>query len=67
VRRTKTARELTDLADLRRLLLTFPDLKTEEGPVAERLRVAGASAEIMMAWKNIVGQEILPEDDDAGY
>jgi len=67
VQRTKTAKELTDLADLRRLLLTFPDLKTEEGPVAERLRAAGASAEIMVAWKNIVGQEILPEDDDAGY
>ena len=30
-----------DKADLYRLLLTFPDLKKEEGPVAERLRAAG--------------------------
>jgi hypothetical protein len=45
------------------LLLTFPELKTTEGPVAERLRAAGASAEVMTAWQELVAQEILPEDD----
>ncbi len=67
VSRPKTAKGLIDLADLRRLLLTFPELKAEEGPVAERLRAAGASDEAMAVWKDLVSQEILPEDEDAGY
>lgn len=63
VQRTKVAKGFTDRADLYRLLLTFPELKSVEGPVAERLRAAGASAEVMSAWKELVAQEILPEDD----
>ena len=57
----------TDWRDLAILLLTFPDLKTEEGPVADRLRAAGAPESAMEAWKDVVAQEILPEDEDAGY
>jgi hypothetical protein len=56
-----------DLADLHALLVTFPELKTEEGPVAERLRAAGASEAALSAWKDLVAQEILPDDEDAGY
>jgi Nucleotidyl transferase AbiEii toxin, Type IV TA system len=67
VSRTKTAKGLIDMADLRRLLLTFPELKTKEGPVTERLRAAGAKPEIMAVWKDLVDQEILPEDEDAGF
>lgn len=55
---------LIDRADLYRVLLTFPDLKAEEGPVAERLRAAGAGKEVMAAWKELVAQEILPEEED---
>ena len=40
------------------------DLKTEEGPVADRLRAAGAPSNIMAVWKELVDQEILPEDED---
>jgi hypothetical protein len=58
---------IIDKADLYRLLLTFPSLKTEEGPVAERLRANGASTEVMATWKDLVAQEIQPEDDDEGY
>ena len=54
----------TDWRDLAMLLLTFPELKVDEGPVAERLRVAGASAEVFAAWKDVVAQEIVPEDED---
>lgn len=54
----------TDWRDLANLLLTFPDLKTEEGPVAERLCANGAGPEVMAAWKELVAEEILPEDDD---
>jgi hypothetical protein len=53
----------SDWRDLAMLLLTFPELKTTEGPVAERLRAADASAEVMAAWQELVAQEILPEDD----
>ena len=54
-------------ADLRRLLLAFPHLKTGEGPVAECLRAAGDSAEVLAAWQDLAAQEILPDDEDAGY
>jgi hypothetical protein len=53
----------SDWRDLAALLLTFPELKMAEGPVAERLRAAGAPAEVMAAWEELVAQEILPEDD----
>jgi hypothetical protein len=53
----------SDWRDLAALLLTFPELKVAEGPVAERLRAADASAEVMAAWEELVAQEILPEDD----
>ena len=49
------------------LPLTFPELKTEEGPVMERLREAERNDELIAAWKELVAQEILPEDEDAGY
>jgi hypothetical protein len=64
VSRQKKRKGIMDQADLSILLLTFPELKAEEGPVAERLRVAGASAEVFAAWKDLVAQEIVPEDED---
>lgn len=64
VARAKTAKGLTDLADLRRLLLRFPELKSEEGLVAGELARAGASAEVLARWRSIVAEEILPDDDD---
>lgn len=67
VSRQKKRKGFMDRADLNVLLLTFPNLKTEDGPVAERLRVAGASAEVMAAWKDLVAQEIEADDEDAGY
>ncbi len=54
----------SDWRDLAELLLTFPDLKTEEGSVAERLRAADASEQVMAAWKELVAQEIHSEDED---
>lgn len=60
-RRTLTA--FQDQADLYRLLLTFPELKTEEGPVAERLRAAEAGDDVIAAWKELVAQDIRAEED----
>jgi hypothetical protein len=52
-----------DRADLYRLLLTFPELKLVEGPVAERLRAAEAGEDVMAAWKELVAQDIRAEED----
>lgn len=46
------------------MLLTFPELKCDPGPVAEQLRIAGASPDILAAWMELVAQEIRPEDDE---
>src|SRR5437667_290540 len=54
VRRRGKPKAGTDWRDLALLLLTFPELKTEEGPVAERLHAAGASETILAAWKDLV-------------
>jgi len=57
----------TDWRDLAELLLTFPDLKTADGPVVECLRAGEAPEAAMDAWNDLVSQEILPEDEEAGY
>jgi hypothetical protein len=54
----------TDWRDLAILLLTFPELKTGEGPVAERLRAAGVGENVMATWKELVAQDIQPEGAD---
>src|SRR6266404_9841766 len=63
VSRQHKPKGIIDKADLFRLLLTFPELKTEEGSVAERLRDAGAPAEVFAMWKNLVAQEIEAEGE----
>lgn len=67
VNRVMSAKGPLDLTDIRRLLLAFPDLKTGEGPVAERLRELGAPASALEAWREIAARDIVPEDEDAGY
>lgn len=67
VDRGRGPKALLDRADLFRLLLTFPDLKTLEGPVAERLRLAGASPQGIAAWEDLVAHEILADDDESKF
>jgi Nucleotidyl transferase AbiEii toxin, Type IV TA system len=67
VRRRGKPKAGSDWRDLAILLLTFPELKSEEGPVMERLRASGADRSVIAAWKGLVAQEILPEDEDAGF
>ncbi len=67
VSRQHKAKGLTDRADLYRLLLAFPELKTEEGAVAERLRAADAEEAVMAAWKELVAEPIEPEDEDGEF
>lgn len=54
----------SDWRDLANLFITFPKLKSEKGPVAERLLAAGASSEVMATWKELVAQDIQPESDE---
>lgn len=65
--RPHTPKGMTDGADLRRLLLTFPKLKVAEGLVADSLRAIEAPQKALEAWQDLVTQEILPEDEEAGY
>lgn len=56
----------TDLVDVQRLLLTFPELKTEQGPVADRLQALGAPEPVLARWREIATTPIQP-DEDEGY
>jgi Nucleotidyl transferase AbiEii toxin, Type IV TA system len=67
VSRSGTAKRMTDLADIHRLLLAFPDIRVFEGDIATRLRNMGSPAPALDAWREIVDSEIRDEDDDAGF
>lgn len=54
----------TDQRDLVAMLLAFPGLKTESGPVRERLEAGGADEATLAAWGAWVSREILPENED---
>lgn len=57
----------TDWRDIAMLLLTFPELKIDPGPVTERLIAANAEAEILTAWRDLVKQEIQPVDEEEDF
>jgi hypothetical protein len=57
----------TDWRDLAMLLLTFPKLKADPGPVGERLCATGAGAQVLAVWREIVAQEITPGDEDEEF
>jgi hypothetical protein len=60
-------KSFTDRRDLALLLLRFPELKVEQGMVRERLDAAGAGAEVLRQWDDLVAEEIIPEDEDTGW
>jgi len=57
-------KSFTDRRDIAVLLLTFPKLKSEAGPVKERLAAKGSSPEILALWQELVAEEILSEHED---
>jgi len=65
--RWKTPKGLIDGADLRRLLLCFPELRAEEGPVREILQAMGAPERALDAWRQLLREDIAPDDDEEGY
>jgi hypothetical protein len=55
----------SDMRDLAVLFLTFPEMKTESGPVNDALRRLGATEEEIITWHKLVAQELsAPNDDD---
>lgn len=54
----------TDWRDLAMLFLAFPKLKSETGPVYHCLQAANVGPEIFDLWRELVAQEIEPEEDD---
>lgn len=63
-RRIGRPKAFTDRRDVATLLLRFPELKQEPGPVGDRLRSAGVEPDVLNAWNEIVASEILPEDEE---
>jgi hypothetical protein len=57
----------TDWRDLAMLLLTFPDLKHDAGPVADQLLAAGATPEVLAVWHELVVQDIRPAEEDEEF
>lgn len=53
----------SDRRDLKVLLLAYPQLKTEAGPVLDRLTSASANECAMTEWRELVATKITPEED----
>ena len=62
--RPKTPKGLTDEVDLLRLLITFPELKTETGSVLVSLHRQNATDNALQIWQDLVMRDIRPETDD---
>jgi hypothetical protein len=54
----------TDWRDLAVLLLRFPNLKSNIGPVADRLLAMNADLKALDVWRELVAQEISPGEED---
>jgi hypothetical protein len=57
----------TDWRDLAMLFLTFPELKSESGPVGETLLTLGANEEVMTEWRDLVAQVIGVPDEESEF
>ena len=54
----------TDWRDVAMLLLTFPELKSNEGLVRERLKAENAGEDVINLWRDLVKQAIQSTDED---
>jgi len=62
--REGTPKSGTDWRDIAVLVLAFPELKSDTGLVADRLRAAGANDAVMAKWTEIVHTDIRAEADE---
>lgn len=49
------------------LLLAFPKLKQESGPVLDALRALGADRGDLTEWRRLVNGQLQPEDSDQEF
>jgi hypothetical protein len=64
VRRKGKPKSFTDRRDLAHMLLRFPEFKVPNGVVEQRLVAQGADAKTLDFWRELVAEEIIPEEDD---
>ena len=57
----------TDWRDIAMLLLAFPELKADPGPVTTALQALRASAPVMAVWQDLVQQDIQPLDEEEDF
>lgn len=57
----------TDWRDLAMLLLTFPDLKQEQGAVIEALKSAEVKDEVIETWRDLVAQELIETQEETEF
>jgi hypothetical protein len=58
----------TDLADLRRLLIAHPELRTKTGPVSDAILRTGGGEDASRAWHELLEQPVITDEDvDEGY
>jgi Nucleotidyl transferase AbiEii toxin, Type IV TA system len=64
VRRRGKSKSFTDRRDLAHMLLRYPELKVEQGAVEQRLAALEAIEVAMALWRELVAENILPEEED---
>lgn len=62
-RRRGRPRSFTDRRDVAVLLLRYPELRDQAGPVGEILRAPKVEAVVLEEWREIVAAEIQPDDE----
>ena len=61
------AKSFLDRRDLALLLLAFPELKNETGPVEGSLKDFGVSEDVMNSWRELVAEEIKESTDEEEF
>jgi hypothetical protein len=64
VRRKGKPKSFTDRRDLAHMLLRFPEFKVAEGVIQKRLAAQGADEQVLAFWRELVAEEIAPEEED---
>jgi hypothetical protein len=64
VARKGKPKSFTDRRDLALMLLKFPELKASDGLVEQSLNSHNANEDAQTFWRELVAEEILPEDED---
>jgi hypothetical protein len=68
VKRRLAPKGATDLADLRRLLFAHPELRQEEGSVAQSILAIGGGEADFRQWRALLAEPVVSDEEtDEGY